>query len=620
MSADEDLARAIALSLREPTQPPPSTSARRVVNNDEDDEEARFHADLVRAIAASKEAPSPANSVITLSSGSDLDQPASPVAAAPSGSAFLTERAQLEQERLARLKRLRGDSEEDTNGLAPPPQKRPTPSRTMSCSPDSQDGRRRGGKEVGDDPEGAEVFWDGELRQTANKHVEPRRNGEDGKPIFRLSQIIGDKSQIELAIISTYALQLSWIYAFFTPSTPVVLVTQPSPSESGSATIKQVLPNWIRATPFLRGGRGVMHMKFFLLFYKSGRLRIVVSTANLMDHDWRDIENTVWVQDVPRRPSPIPHEPKSDDFPSVLERVLYAINVAPAIANLASTDHPNIPLTALRAGVLRTRWDFSRVRPALVPSIAGKHEGWPAVLKSGHTALMRAVSRLNPQQRAVSLECQGSSIGAYSAGWLAEFILSARGASPEAALSAPKSRRAAMPMPSPGTLKILFPTLDWVRGSVLGEAGGGTMFCRKNTWAAAKFPRNLFCESRSRRGRVLMHSKMIIAVFVGAGSSSDADSDSETDSDIVEVKMDQDDAVGYAYVGSHNFTPSAWGTLSGSGFTPVLNVTNYELGIVFPLRDEAEIDRVVCYERPPKRYGSRDRPWMQEESEAFSGE
>ncbi|KAF8264858.1 tyrosyl-DNA phosphodiesterase-domain-containing protein [Lactarius quietus] len=610
MSEDEDLARAIAQSLLDSGRPPPS-SARRIVNDDDDD--ARFRADLARVISDSKPAASPTTSIISLSTDSDADHAIGPASTAPTNSIFLTERAQLEQERLARLKRLRGDSE-DSNRAVPPPMKRATPSGITNGALASQE-------EVENDPEGAEVFWDGELRQTANKHVEPRRNGEDGKAVFRLSQIIGDTSQIELAIISTYALQLSWIYTFFAPSTPVVLVTQPAPSENGSATIKQVLPNWIRVTPFLRGGRGVMHMKFFLLFYKSGRLRVVVSTANLMDHDWRDIENTVWVQDVPRRPSPIPHEPKADDFPSVLERVLYAINVAPAITSLVSTDHPDIPLTALRAGVLRTRWDFSRVRPALVPSLAGKHEGWPSVLKSGHTALMRAVHRLNPQQRAVSLEYQGSSIGAYSAGWLAEFVLSTKGTSPEAALSAPKSRRSATPMPALSTLKILFPTWDWVRSSVLGEAGGGTMFCRKSMWEAAKFPRNLFCESRSRRGRVLMHSKMMIAVFVGAGSSAaDEDSDSETDSDIMEVKMDQDDAVGYAYVGSHNFTPSAWGTLSGSGFTPVLNVTNYELGIVFPLKDEAEIDRMVCYERPPKRYGSRDRPWMQEESEVLNGE
>ena len=67
-------------------------------------------------------------------------------------------------------------------------------------------------------------------------------------------------------------------------------------------------------------------------------------------------------------------------------------------------------------------------------------------------------------------------------------------------------------MPSPNTLKILFPTLNWVRSSVLGEAGGGTMFCRKRCWEAAKFPRNLFHESRSKRGRVLMHSKVCSGV------------------------------------------------------------------------------------------------------------
>ena len=27
------------------------------------------------------------------------------------------------------------------------------------------------------------------------------------------------------------------------------------------------------------------------LFYKTGRLRVVISTANLIDYDWRDMEN-----------------------------------------------------------------------------------------------------------------------------------------------------------------------------------------------------------------------------------------------------------------------------------------------------------------------------------------
>jgi tyrosyl-DNA phosphodiesterase-1 len=91
--------------------------------------------------------------------------------------------------------------------------------------------------------------------------------------------------------------------------------------------------------------------------------------------------------------------------------VLACTTVFLLTADMMLSKHPNIPLSTVRPGALRTRWDFSRVRVTLIPSIAGKHEGWPAVLKSGHTALMRTISRLNPQQRGVSLEYQVSPSG-----------------------------------------------------------------------------------------------------------------------------------------------------------------------------------------------------------------
>lgn len=51
------------------------------------------------------------------------------------------------------------------------------------------------------------------------------------------------------------------------------------------------------------------------------------------------------------------------------------------------------------------------------------------------------------------------------------------------------------------------------------------------------------------------------------------DTPSDDDDEIVEVGApSRGAAVGWAYVGSHNFTPSAWGTLSGSSFNPTLNV------------------------------------------------
>ena len=71
---------------------------------------------------------------------------------------------------------------------------------------------------------------------------------------------------------------------------------------------------------------------------------------------------------------------------------------------------------------------------------------------------------------------------------------------------------------------------------------------------------------------------MIIATFRDASpsargkkQSSDTESSGSDDED-QEVQL-VNPAVGWAYVGSHNFTPSAWGTLSGTAFNPVLNVS-----------------------------------------------
>jgi hypothetical protein len=48
---------------------------------------------------------------------------------------------------------------------------------------------------------------------------------------------------------------------------------------------------------------------------------------------------TVWLQDVPLRSSPIPHDPRAvDDFPAVFQRALRALNVAPALNVLINTD------------------------------------------------------------------------------------------------------------------------------------------------------------------------------------------------------------------------------------------------------------------------------------------
>lgn len=72
----------------------------------------------------------------------------------------------------------------------------------------------------------------------------------------------------------------------------------------------------------------------------------------------------------------------------------------------------------------------SKVTAKLVPSFVGRHEGWPTLIRVGHTALLKALRDLGadcPPNMKLTLECQGSSIGKYSTQWMNEFYCSARG-------------------------------------------------------------------------------------------------------------------------------------------------------------------------------------------------
>ena len=40
-------------------------------------------------------------------------------------------------------------------------------------------------------------------------------------------------------------------------------------------------------------------------------------------------------------------------------------------------------------------------------------------------------------------------------------------------------------------------------------------------------------------------------------------------------------------------------------------ISNYELGIIMPLRDDAEVERVACWTRPLRKYVlGKDEPWV----------
>ncbi|KAF8134195.1 hypothetical protein K438DRAFT_1787226 [Mycena galopus ATCC 62051] len=120
-------------------------------------------------------------------------------------------------------------------------------------------------------------------------------------------------------------------------------------------------------------------------------------------------------------------------------------------------------------------------------------------------------------------------------------------------------------------------------------------------------------------GGVGMHTKMILGTLLPLpvpapesdpeATESDTESgpepESSSDVEIIDSKVDEEERGQlHAWL--------AWGTLSESGFQPVLT-----LGVVMRLDTEQAMEGAVTWERPAKRYGRGDVPWIQAESPFF---
>ncbi|KAJ6465209.1 tyrosyl-DNA phosphodiesterase-domain-containing protein [Mycena vitilis] len=497
---------------------------------------------------------------------------------APLGS--LPDRAQMEAERLARRKRVL----EDDQTTDPKRQRISGAARTPIVS---------------------RMFYDGAFFPTATLLVTPRA---DGREAVSLKDIVGPpNSDLKLVILSSFGLEPDWLAQHFHPSVPVIAVISTGAEASGPSMSRLFAnPNWIQTCPKVRTG-GCFHMKYMVLLYNSGRLRVVVSTANLLSLDWQYLENCVFIQDV------LPHsasnvvgntetirktdgEAKAEEsFGMVLETILKATNVGPALSSVKQKN-PEVPLNSLTE--ISKRWDWSNVTAELVPSIAGKWEGWKKIKTTGHPRLMRAIETLDlavGKTQDLVLECQGSSIGMYTTQWFNQFYNSASGNQSELKKYMKLSEGKRKKLEYPLGVKVVFPTLATVE--LTGGYGSDSLFCTRQKWEGGNFPTEAFHDSKSRAGPVLMHTKMIIGSFTQKNDATPAPSDT----------------AGWMYVGSHNFTAPAWGNLSGSADAPVLNVNNYELGVVVPLMTAEDVNTASAWERPPKRYTEDDLPWFQAE-------
>ncbi|CAB4492612.1 uncharacterized protein OCT59_015862 [Rhizophagus irregularis] len=482
----------------------------------------------------------------------------------------------------------------------------------------------------------------------------PGYNGD----YIRFDEII-QKNQLKSAFFCAMTIEFSWLLENLPKNISIVVAKHWDP-ENGDSQGVFCIPNTnilLVHPPMSSMGHGCFHAKLMILIYDEW-IRVVISSANLISHDWEISENIVFIQDFPRYNENNIINNDLHLFAKELKDYLLAMGLKSHIID-------KLP-----------QYDYSKAKAIIIPSIPGAYKGIDDVKKYGHGRLSQIVKNICEYED-VELECQSSSLGSITPEFLNEFYRSAKGLDPYIIPKQRKSKRdkeqfeenespgpsqPSQPSQSPQALQqpqplppitIVFPTNKTVLNSKYTFAGAGPLCFSKKCYEQITFPKEILRKCESNRNGILMHTKFLLARFIRPSPDqleekrlleqeqnrqikinkrkiikNKYDSDeSATDSDVADVDIQEtiteenildlsqdtvtDDVhdvqgdnniVGWYYCGSHNFTESAWGKLNVSRDTKEiqLKIYNWELGIFLPitkLRDDDDKENNIGEQR-----------------------
>ncbi|KAJ5902551.1 hypothetical protein N7495_003079 [Penicillium taxi] len=366
-------------------------------------------------------------------------------------------------------------------------------------------------------------------------------------------------SDLKLAVISSFIWDTEWIFNKLKKETKILLVMSVKNLDARRQYREETsrMPNVKLCFPPMEGQINCMHSKLILLFHTE-YLRIAVPTANATSHDWGVrglMENTVFIIDLPKLKSG--SELSKTSFQVELEYFLRASTIS------------DLVIERMKG------YDFSETSCyEFVHSIGGSHTG-DALKRTGFCGLGRAVTRIGMRSLSkINVAYVTSSIGALDQDFLRRIYLACKGddgltENPTRQKSVFRKDDAAMTDTADAHMQVYFPshkTVTEAHENPIDTAG--TIMMNKAYWQRAEFPRRVMRDCLSERG-TLMHNKLIYAW---------------PDEPI--TLPNGDECKGWAYVGSHNLSESAWGFRlvkdRATGLKKI-NLRNYECGVLVPV-------------------------------------
>lgn len=340
--------------------------------------------------------------------------------------------------------------------------------------------------------------------------------GHDREEDIRIEEVL-QSTDLKLAVLSSFQWDVEWLLNKLNKSTRLILVM-----EAKEDSIKRqyeretsTMANLRLCFPPMDGQVNCMHSKLMLLSHSS-YLRIVIPTANLVPYDWGEtgvMENMVFLIDLPRLTGD--QDSARKNMTLFGQDLVYFLEAMGLDQNVVESVY---------------KFDFSRTQKlAFVHTIGGVHcgkeEPWR---RTGYCGLGRAVEQLGLKtSEALSIDYVTSSVGALNMGFLSVLYLAAQG---DDGLTEYKWRGSSNEVKKVlnvqaikeetqshvnESFRIYFPTRDTVANSTGGTSSGGTIWFQSKWYKSLTFPSSLLRDCRSQRQGLLMHNKVGKDAIIG---------------------------------------------------------------------------------------------------------
>ncbi|KAJ2397352.1 hypothetical protein GGI05_000687 [Coemansia sp. RSA 2603] len=349
------------------------------------------------------------------------------------------------------------------------------------------------------------------------------------------SNVIESKSgeAIEEALVTGFYIDEHWLLGQLpSANTKITLVAEHRINEQlDDNRVTRIAPQKLK--PSVQ----IMHCKIMLLFFAS-HMRFVVSTGSITPEEWSIVQNAVFIQDFKRAKDRLY---AANAFSLALAYALHDLSVPHAVIGLLNEvkfSNANVHIvTTVPSGTGGNMTEYGAERLAQVLKEAGVDP---------ENQNLDNIEYFRPNGR---LYCVGSSLGPLDNKWLRDMYVCAHGLSP-LKLGWPSIKTLPNNLVDIG---VAFHTQQQVEQCRYGsEVGEKHIYAQRKTYEDKKFPHSAMVRLEPAVEDTLVHTKMILA------------------------RMGDSQRTGWMYIGSHNFTPAAWGRLNNKTYYH----NNYEFGVI----------------------------------------